>query len=95
MNIRGGISMKLSTGIVRRVDELGRIVIPIEMRNALGIAQKDPVEISIEGSNIILRKYENRCVFCGVLRPSIKYNGKLVCNKCLAELNEQVKNEKK
>ena len=71
--------MKLSTGIVRRVDELGRIVIPIEMRNALDIAQKDPVEISMEGSSIILRKYENRCVFCGELRPAIRFNGKLLC----------------
>lgn len=86
--------MKLSTGIVRRVDELGRIVIPIEMRNALDIAQKDPVEISMEGSNIILHKYENRCVFCGALRPSIRFNGKLMCKKCLEKINEQTKNEK-
>ncbi len=86
--------MKLSTGIVRRVDELGRIVIPIEMRNALDIAQKDPVEISMEGSSIILRKYENRCVFCGALRPAIRFNGKLMCKKCLEKINEQTKNEK-
>ena len=66
--------MKLSTGIVRRVDELGRIVIPIEMRNSLNISQKDPVEISMDGSSIILRKYENRCVFCGALRPAIRFN---------------------
>lgn len=85
--------MKLSTGIVRRVDELGRIVIPIEMRNALDIAQKDPVEISLEGSNIILHKYENRCVFCGTLRPAIRFNGKLMCNKCLKEINEQASKE--
>lgn len=82
--------MKLSTGIVRRVDELGRIVIPIEMRNSLNIAQRDPVEISMEGSNIIIHKYENRCVFCGVLKPSIRYNGKLMCNKCLKQINEEV-----
>lgn len=79
--------MKLSTGIVRRVDELGRVVIPKEMRKALDIDQRDPIEISIEGSNIILRKYENRCVFCGAIKPSIKYNGKLVCSKCLKEIN--------
>lgn len=81
--------MRLSSGIVRRVDELGRIVIPIEMRNALNIGQRDPVEISMEGSNIILHKYENRCVFCGALKPSIKYNGKLMCNKCLKKINEE------
>lgn len=79
--------MKLSTGIVRRVDELGRVVIPKEMRKALDIDQRDPIEISIEGSSIILNKYENRCVFCGTVKPSIKYNGKLVCTKCLKEIN--------
>ena len=82
--------MRISTGIVRRVDELGRIVIPIEMRNALNIAQRDPVEISMDGSSIILHKYENRCVFCGALKPSIRYNGKLMCNKCLKEINAEV-----
>ncbi|MBR3152039.1 MAG: AbrB/MazE/SpoVT family DNA-binding domain-containing protein [Clostridia bacterium] len=81
--------MKLSTGIVRRVDELGRIVIPIEMRNSLNISQKDPVEISMDGSSIILRKYENRCVFCGALRPAIRFNGKLMCSKCLKQINEE------
>lgn len=79
--------MKLSTGIVRRVDELGRVVIPKEMRKALDIDQRDPIEISIEGSSIILNKYENRCVFCGAVKPSIKYNGKLVCTKCLKDIN--------
>lgn len=79
--------MRLSTGIVRRVDELGRIVIPIEMRNSLNISQKDPVEISMDGSSIILRKYENRCVFCGALRPAIKFNDKLMCQKCLDQIN--------
>lgn len=81
--------MRLSTGIVRRVDELGRIVIPIEMRNSLNISQRDPVEISIDGSNIILRKYENRCVFCGALKPSIKFNDKLICKKCLEQINKE------
>lgn len=80
--------MKLSTGIVRRVDELGRIVIPKEMRKSLGIEEKDPIEISIDGSSIILQKYENRCIFCGAIKPSIKYNGKLVCTNCLKELNK-------
>lgn len=85
--------MKLSTGIVRRVDELGRIVIPKEMRKALCIDQKDPIEISIEGSSIILHKYENRCVFCGAIRPTIRHNEKLMCSKCLKEINKSV-NEK-
>ena len=82
--------MKLSSGIVRRVDELGRIVIPIEMRKELNIKVENRVEISLEGSNIILHKYENRCVFCGTLRPAIKFSGKLMCNKCLEKINTQV-----
>ena len=80
--------MKISTGIIRRVDELGRIVIPKEMRKALDIDQKDPIEISVEGSNLILHKYENRCVFCGAIKPSLRYNGKLMCSKCLKEINK-------
>lgn len=54
-----------STGIVRRVDELGRIVIPIELRNKLKIEEKDPIEIYVDGSSIILKKYQENCVFCG------------------------------
>ena len=54
-----------STGIVRRVDELGRVVIPIEIRNKFDIAEKDPIEIYVDGSNIILKKYEQSCIFCG------------------------------
>ena len=82
--------MKISTGIIRRVDELGRIVIPKEMRRELDIDQKDPIEISIEGSKIVLRKYENKCVFCGAVKPAIRYNEKLLCSKCLKAINKSV-----
>ena len=54
-----------STGIIRRVDELGRVVIPIELRNKFGIAEKDPIEIFVDGSNIVLKKFEPNCIFCG------------------------------
>ena len=54
-----------STGIVRKVDELGRIVLPIELRRTLDIAEKDSIEIYVDGSSIILKKYEPTCVFCG------------------------------
>ena len=64
-----------STGIVRRVDELGRIVIPIELRNKLKIAEKDPIEIYVEGSSIILKKYEETCVFCGGTKNVVDYKG--------------------
>lgn len=75
-----------STGVVRRVDELGRIVIPIELRNKLGIAEKDPLEIYVEGSNIILKKFETNCIFCGSSKKLVEYQDKLVCNKCVKKL---------
>ena len=71
-----------ATGIVRRVDELGRIVIPIELRNKLDIAIKDPIEIFVEGSSIILKKYEPNCIFCGNSKELSSYRDKLICSKC-------------
>ena len=62
-----------ATGIVRRVDELGRVVIPIELRNKFGIAEKDPIEIYVDGSNIILKKYEPNCIFCGNSKKLVDY----------------------
>lgn len=75
-----------STGIIRKVDELGRVVIPIEIRNKFGIQEKDPLEIFIDGTSIILKKHEDNCIFCGNSKNLNAYNGKLVCNKCLQEL---------
>lgn len=72
-----------STGIVRRVDELGRVVIPIELRKQLSISEKDPIEISTSGNSIILRKYEDACIFCGKNKNLSTYRDKLVCSKCL------------
>lgn len=71
-----------STGIVRRVDELGRIVIPIELRNNLKIAEKDPLEIFVDGSSIVLKKHEDNCIFCGGTKDLVSYKDKLICNKC-------------
>ena len=73
-----------STGIVRRVDELGRVVIPIELR----IAEKDPIEIYVDGSSIILKKFEPNCIFCGNAKRLSEYKGKLVCDKCLSKLSD-------
>ena len=64
-----------STGIVRRVDELGRVVIPIELRNKCGIAEKDPIEIYVDGSNIILKKFESNCIFCCNSKKLVEYKG--------------------
>ena len=72
-----------STGIVRKVDELGRIVLPIELRRTLEIAERDALEIYVEGSTIILKKYEPACVFCGDARDVITYKGRNVCRNCL------------
>ena len=75
-----------STGIVRRVDELGRVVIPIEIRNKFDIKEKDPIEIYVDGSSIVLRKFEPNCTFCGNTKNLIEYNHKLVCNKCAKKI---------
>ena len=75
-----------STGIVRKVDELGRIVLPIEMRRTLDIAEKDALEIYVEGSSVILRKYRPSCIFCDSSREVSEFKGKNVCPKCLKEL---------
>ena len=72
-----------STGIVRKVDELGRIVLPIEMRRTLGITQKDSLEMFSDGEAIILRKYSPACLFCGSTQDNIEYRGKRVCMNCI------------
>lgn len=72
-----------STGIVRRVDELGRIVIPMELRRTMEINEKDSLEIFVEtNGNIVLRKYEPGCVFCGNSKDTIQYKGKNICSEC-------------
>ena len=70
-----------ATGILRKIDGLGRIVIPMEIRNKLEIAENDPLEIHVEGSSIVLRKYEPDCTFCGSSRNVVEYKGKNVCEK--------------
>ena len=81
-----GIFMK-TTGIVRKVDELGRIVLPIELRRTLDIAERDDLEIYLEDDKVILRKYEPSCVFCGSCRSLVTYQGKNVCMDCIHEMN--------
>ena len=77
-----------STGIVRKVDELGRIVLPIEMRRTLDIGEKDALEIYVEGSSVILKKYKPSCVFCDATKDITVFKGKTICPKCLKELKE-------
>ena len=75
-----------STGIVRKVDELGRIVFPMELRKSLGIAEKDALEIYVDGGQIILRKYVPGCVFCGEVNGVVNFKGKMICEKCRKDL---------
>lgn len=75
-----------STGIIRRIDDLGRVVIPVEMRRMLDIGDKEALEISVEGSAIQLRRARTACVFCDGSRDMSEFRGKCVCAKCLREL---------
>ena len=79
-----------TTGIVRNVDDLGRVVLPIEMRKTMNIAPKDPIEIYVEEDSIILKKYETGCHFCGSLAGNEYYKEKLVCKTCVEELKEAI-----
>lgn len=76
-----------STGMIRRVDELGRVVIPKEIRKKLDIQEKDPLEIYVQEDCIILKKYESNCIFCGNTKDLIEYREKLICKKCLKDLS--------
>ena len=75
-----------STGIVRKVDELGRIVLPIELRRTVNIEVKDALEIYVDGDQIVLKKYEPSCIFCGNAKDIVHFKGKNVCSACAHEL---------
>ena len=72
-----------STGIVRKVDELGRIVLPIELRRTLDIAERDSLEIYIDGSSVVMKKYQPACIFCDSAKEIVSFHGKNVCPKCI------------
>lgn len=75
-----------STGIVRQVDDLGRVVIPKELRRTLDIAEKDSLEIYTEGELIILKKYAPVCIFCGEGKDVVNFKGKNICRSCLNDI---------
>ena len=77
-----------ATGIVRNVDELGRIVLPIEFRRTLDIAERHPLKIYGDGPSIVLTKYQRACIFCGDSKDGITHMGKAICEVCLKELTE-------
>ena len=75
-----------STGIVRNIDELGRLVIPKEMRKKMGIGESSPVEIFVEDDKIIVTKYQDSCLFCGADSELLSFKGKRVCKTCAQEI---------
>lgn len=75
-----------ATGIVRKVDELGRIVLPKELRDTFDINFKDALEIYVDGEQIILKKYQPSCLFCGNADDTIYFKGKLICKNCAIEV---------
>jgi transcriptional pleiotropic regulator of transition state genes len=79
-----------STGVVRKIDELGRIVLPSELRRVFGIREGDELEISVDGEQVILQKRQDLCLFCGAESPSIEYRGRRVCDGCAGEIGQRV-----
>ena len=73
-------------GIVRNIDEMGRLVIPKEMRRKMDIAPGDEIEFFIEGNRIVLRKFEPTCLFCGGEVALVEYKAKRLCAQCIAEM---------
>lgn len=80
-----------SVGIVRKLDDIGRLVIPIELRRTMGIEEKDPMEIFIDEEKVILKKYESACVFCGNAFDTQHFHGKIVCRECAGAIYKNAK----
>lgn len=77
-----------ATGVVRKIDELGRVVLPKSIRDNLKIEEKDPLEIYVEDDLIILKKFETSCTFCGETKDIEFYRTKPICACCRADLKE-------
>ncbi len=78
-----------STGVVRKIDELGRVVLPSELRRVFGIREGDELEISVNGEQIILQKRQDLCLFCGAESPAVEFRGRRVCDECAGELGQR------
>ena len=79
-----------STGIVRKIDDLGRIVLPIEQRRILEIGDRDSLEIFIEDNMLILKKYQPACIFCGNAKDVITFKGRNICPNRINEINTKL-----
>ena len=75
-----------STGIVRKIDNLGRLVLPVELRRGLGLDEDPTVEIFVEEDTIVLKKYQPACIFCDDAKDVVNFKGKNVCTNCIREL---------
>jgi AbrB family transcriptional regulator, transcriptional pleiotropic regulator of transition state genes len=90
--VRRNSGTKTTTGIIRHLDELGRIVIPIEIRKRFGLTERDALEISVKNQTILLSRPKSACVFCGSTRSVVDYKGQGVCRPCLDELTAAAQN---
>ena len=77
-----------STGMVRKVDELGRIVLPAEIRQSMDIQVRDSLEIFTDEGRVILQKYQPSCSFCNNADEIVLFSGKRICRSCLDELKK-------
>lgn len=78
-----------STGLTRKIDDLGRIVLPSELRRVFGIHEGDELEISVEGDRVILQKRHDVCIFCSAESPALEYRGRRVCAACAADVADR------
>jgi transcriptional pleiotropic regulator of transition state genes len=81
-----------ATGIVRRIDDLGRVVIPKELRRVHGIEEGDTLEFFVDDDKIILRRYQPGCFFCGEDESLQSFQGKPICIKCITKASQLTKN---
>lgn len=75
-----------SIGIVRKIDSVGRVVLPIELRKTLNITEDSALEIFVDEDKIVLKKYQPACIFCHEDNDIVFFHGKNICKKCIAEL---------
>ncbi len=78
------------TGIVRKIDDLGRIVLPISIRQTMDISSGDPIEIFVDNGKVMLQKYQPACVFCNNAEDIVYFNGKRICENCLAKIKAEL-----
>jgi len=74
-------------GVVRKVDQLGRIVLPKSLRKRYQMNEGDPVEILVQGDHIILERYHPRCVFCGSIDDVREFKERYLCSACITEMS--------